>query len=232
MLVCYTAPTAPLKSDWTVPTNYRSAIIRKRVRYFKPKLIALTFDDGPSMNNTPRILQTLKQHHVHATFFILGNQAKLHPFLVNQIASEGHAIGIHTYTHSRHPSSQQANDEISRTETLLKSITGRSTQLFRPPYGNTKSNYTKSAIKSKYAVIIWTVSAADTATHDPKMVLDNVTLGVQPGDIVLMHDSGDKRHTADALPKILDRLANKGFTLVTIPDLLNAWDKKNTTKPK
>ena len=227
-----TQPPKALGCDWNVPANYRSVIIRKRVRYFKPKIIALTFDDGPSSANTPRILQTLKMHHAHATFFILGCQAKLHPELVKQIADDGHAIGIHTYTHSRHPSPSQAENEISRTAALLKSITGRSTQLFRPPYGNTHSSYTRNALKRRYAVILWTVSSADTATHDRKMVLNNVTLGVNPGDIVLMHDSEDKRQTMEALPTVLDRLANKGFTLVTIPELLTAWDKKNTTKPK
>ncbi len=218
--------------DWNVPPNYRAVTIRKRVRFFQPKLIALTFDDGPSLNNTPRILQTLKLHHDHATFFILGEQAKLYPQLVKAINDDGNAIGIHTYTHARHPSIEQSEKEMNRTEAILKLITGRSTQLFRPPYGNTHSAYTRTAQKRGYSVILWTVSSADTATHDPKMVLDNVTLGVEPGDIVLMHDSENKSHTADALPKVLDRLEKQGFQLVTIPELFEAWNQKYTTKPK
>ncbi len=232
LALVFSTPPNSQRESWKVPDSYHSVIIRKRFRYFKPKLIALTFDDGPSANNTPRILQSLQQHHAHATFFILGNQAKLHPELVKQIADEGHAIGIHTFTHSRLPTATQAEDELSKCELLLKTITGKSTQLFRPPYGNTHSNYTESALKRGYAVVIWSVSSADTATHDQKMVLDNVTLGVEPGDIVLMHDSSDKGHTADALPKILDRLSKKGFQVVTIPELLEAWDQKNTTVPK
>ena len=184
------------------------------------KAVALTFDDGPSANITPQILDTLRQHHAVATFFVMGQQVKQYPKLLQQEVAQGHVIGYHTYTHALRPTLSQAEREMEQTRQVVQQTIGRDTVLFRPPYGNTRSNYTRIARDQNYALILWNVSGADTATRDADVVLENCTSNVHSGDILLMHDSSTKSHTARALPRILTRLEEQGFSFVTIPDLL------------
>lgn len=206
--------------DWSVPAQYRNHLVGSGKGNIPVKAVALTFDDGPSAKITPQILETLRRHHAVATFFVMGQNVKQYPKLVQEEVAEGHVIGYHTYTHDLHPSGRQAEMEMKQTQAVVQQAIGRDTPLFRPPYGNVKSNYTKVAREQNYAVILWNVSSADTATRDSDMVVKNCTAGVHTGDIILMHDSSTKSHTARALPAILASLEQQGFSFVTIPDLL------------
>ncbi len=206
--------------DWSVPAQYRNHLVGSGKGNIPVKVVALTFDDGPSAKITPQILETLRQHHAVATFFVMGQNVKQYPKLVQEEVAEGHAIGYHTYTHDLHPGGRQAATEMEQTRLVVQQAIGRDTPLFRPPYGNVKSNYTKVAREQNYAIILWNVSSADTATRDADMVMKNCTAGVHTGDIILMHDSSTKSHTARALPAILSSLEQQGFSFVTIPDLL------------
>src|SRR5262249_8005633 len=87
-------------------------------------------------------------------------------------------------------------------------------------YGNTHSAYTKEALHRGYANILWSNSSADTATHSAQVVYDNITQNIHPGDIVLMHDSDDKQHTANALPRVIKYLKKAGYSFVTVPQML------------
>ena len=164
-----------------------------------------------------RYLDTLRQHHAVATFFVMGQQVKQYPKLLQQEVAQGHVIGYHTYTHALHPTLSQAEREMEQTRQVVQQTIGRDTALFRPPYGNTRSNYTRSARDQNYALILWNVSSADTATRDADVVLDNCTANVHSGDIILMHDSSTKSHTARALPRILTRLGTAGLLLCHHP---------------
>lgn len=206
--------------DWSVPAQYCNHLVGSGKGNIPVKAVALTFDDGPSAKITPQILESLRQHHAVATFFVMGQNVKQHPKLVQEEVAEGHAIGYHTYTHDLHPSRRQAESEMEQTRVAVQQAIGRETPLFRPPYGNVKSNYTRVAREQNYAIILWNVSSADTATRDSDMVLENCTKGVHTGDIILMHDSSTKSHTSRALPAILASLEQQGFSFVTIPDLL------------
>ena len=205
---------------WNVPAQYRGKAISSGKHNIAVKAVALTFDDGPSANITPQILALLKQHHAHATFFVMGQNVKQYPQLVRQAMAEGHVIGCHSYTHAIRPSASVAQREMQQTRQLVRQTIGRDPVLFRPPYGDTKSNYTKIARQEKDAIILWSVSGADTATRDYKVVRDNVTEGINSGDIVLMHDSSGKAHTLKALPEILTRLEQRGFSFITVPQML------------
>ncbi len=205
---------------WSVPAQYRGKAISSGRHGIALKAVALTFDDGPSANITPQILALLKQHHAHATFFVMGQNVKQYPQLVRQAVAEGHVVGCHSYTHAIRPAQAVAEREMKQTRELVRAATGHDPVLFRPPYGDVKSHYTKIARQEKDAIILWSVSGADTATQDYTVVRDNVTEGINPGDIVLMHDSSGKAHTAKALPEILTRLEQRGFTFVTIPEML------------
>ena len=111
-------------------------------------VVALTFDDGPDPEQTPRVLDTLREHGVRATFFLIGSKAELHPEIVRRMAAEGHAIGIHTWSHSpgfpMRRSGAMAAD-ILRCRESLREITGVETDLFRPPYGVTNPMVARAA---------------------------------------------------------------------------------------
>ena len=103
--------------------------------------VALTFDDGPDSEWTPKILDILKEHQVLATFFIVGSSAESHPDLIQRILEEGHELGNHTFTHPNLSdiSDHQIRLELNATRRLLEGLTGRSLLFFRPPY-NADSN--------------------------------------------------------------------------------------------
>jgi len=220
------------QDDWSVPACYRGALIRGRLKGFSEKVIALTFDDGPSDNITPQILAALKKHQARATFFVLGQMVKAYPQQVKQIVADGHAIGIHSYSHSWSPAMPKAIEEMDKTRTLLQNAIGRETFLFRPPYGLTTGSHARLALSRKYAVLLWSRTGADTGTRDADVVRDNVAPYPNPGEIVLMHDCANKQHTATALPQILDRLEKAGYSFVTIPELLRRWDAWKQQHPQ
>src|SRR5258708_425634 len=121
------------------PAIIHSRVISHRPNGFNRKLLALTIDDGPDPNITPKMLAALRNHHAKATFFVLGSLADRHPELLKQMVAEGHEIGSHTYTHALHPSREQAVAELGKTAAALNRATGQIATLFRPHGGNMKS---------------------------------------------------------------------------------------------
>ncbi len=211
-------------ADWGVPAPYRGRILDHRRRGFRQKLLAITIDDGPDPVLTPRNLDTLKAHGAHATFFVLGQNAARHPELLRRMVAEGHAVGSHTYTHALHPDRSTAEQELARTAAVIQRATGRRPVLFRPSGGSRSSWTTRLALQQGYVVVLWTISSADTATHSPDVIANNIIHTPSPGDIALMHDSATKAATAQALPRILDELGRSGWRFVTVPELMRAWD--------
>ncbi|MEN6642284.1 MAG: polysaccharide deacetylase family protein [Armatimonadia bacterium] len=216
----------------SVPAQYRGKIIRKRVRYFPKKLLALTFDDGPSTNITPQVLRVLEKHGAKATFFVLGRSVKAHPEIVRQAAQAGHAIGVHSYSHPSRATAAQAASELDRTAALIAQVTGKQPVLFRPPYGITNGNLCRLALKRNYSVILWTISSADSNPIGSATIARNTIHTPNPGDIVLMHDAAGKKATLGALPQILTELSAAGFRFVTVPELMRAWDEWEKTQQR
>ncbi len=209
--------------DWTVPERYRGELVTKRVRYFPRKLLALTFDDGPNPTITPQVLKTLAAHHAHATFFVLGENAEGHRGLLRQMADAGHAVGSHSYHHLYKASTEVAKWNLEKTAAVIERSTGRRPTLFRPPGGFTNGALARLAREQGYAVILWTISSADTTKIGPPVIARNIIHTPNPGDIVLMHDGSGHARTAQALPQILEELGAAGFQFVTVPELLRAW---------
>lgn len=209
-----------------VPGRYRGEVVRSRVRYFPERLLALTFDDGPSESVTPRVLDALRKHGAHATFFELGSSIRGSEELTRKVFAEGHAVGSHSYNHLSSATREKAASELGRTAELIEQCTGHKPQLFRPPYGIVKGNLNRTALAEGYASILWTISSADTDSRATvETIAGNVIHTPNPGDIVLMHDSASHGDTAAALPRILEELGAAGFRFVTIPELLGAWDR-------
>jgi len=203
-----------------------------------PNKIALSFDDGPDPRNTPKILDILKAKHVPATFFVIGIQANDQLGLLHREYDEGHEIGNHTYTHPRTDdiSRTQLELELNLTERLLASTLGINTLLFRPPYGIDHQPETADEVSMLPVPqsMGYMLVGAQIDPHDwgeaggvppppAQEIVDRVMEQVRTGkgNIVLMHDGGgDRSHTAEALPEIIDQLRAAGYQFVTVSDLV------------
>ncbi len=214
-----------------IPSQFRGKVIRSRVRYFPYKLLALTFDDGPDPRNTPIVLNALKKYHAHATFFVIGSEAKRYPKLLQEIVEGGNEIGSHSYTHPAHPTPAQSIQELDKTAEVIRKATGISPVCYRPPYGIVHNNLTRLALSRGYAVFLWTISSADTRPVSVMTLANNVIHTPNPGDIILMHDGPGHIRTTQAVPIILAQLTRMGYKFVTLPQLLQAWSAWELTHP-
>ena len=215
----------------TIPSSY---IIERTGD--RPGLIALTFDDGPDPRWTPTILDILRQENVPATFFIVGKNGEAYPDLIRRIANEGHEIGNHTFTHPNlgEVPVSITKLELTATQRLIESLTGRSTVLFRPPYfGDAEADKPQEVepafVAQQLGYIMvgvridpddWQlpVNADDVVTRTVTRAMD--TNPDTRGQVVLLHDSGgDRSATIAALPRLIHELKQRGFKFVAVSDL-------------
>ena len=203
----------------------------------RPGLVALTFDDGPDPEWTPRILDILKQEKVPASFFIIGSNGQAHPELVRRIVASGHDIGNHTFTHPNlgEIPGRVTDLELNATERLIESLTGRSTTLFRPPYFGdaepTTPDEVEPIVRAKalgYLTVGLHVDPDDWALPGASEIVRRTIQGVtsksddadQRGQVVLLHDGGgDRSQTVEALPQLIHELRARGYRFVTVSEL-------------
>jgi peptidoglycan/xylan/chitin deacetylase (PgdA/CDA1 family)/spore germination protein YaaH/GT2 family glycosyltransferase len=214
-----------------MPTSYAVQ------RYgFHPGWVALTFDDGPDGRWTPKILDILKAKNAKATFFVIGKNMAAKPGLVQREVDEGHEVGNHTWTHpdlSKVPAAQAAV-ELSATQRLFETITGRSMRLFRAPYfgdaePSTPSEVARLLIGQEQGYLSvglridpddWDHPDATTHARIINTVLTRLKDTERPGQVILLHDSGgDRSRTVETLPDLIDALRAHGYKIVTIGDL-------------
>ena len=213
--------------------QYASPYVLTRWGATKDKRIALTFDDGPDPTYTPAILDILKKAQVPATFFLVGANAELNPDLVRRTVDEGHEIGSHSFTHPNLSvvSPQQFDLELSSTQRLLESLTGRSTLLFRPPFAEDVEPATPEqaapvarAGELGYYTVGMGIDPLDWQPGKTAQHIVDSTLGQlhnQEGQIILLHDAGGVRSaTVQALPMLLERLRGEGYRFVTVSNLM------------
>ncbi|HJT71770.1 MAG TPA: glycosyltransferase [Terriglobales bacterium] len=205
-----------------------------------PNQIAITFDDGPDPEWTPKILDILKEKHAKATFFLIGNQADKFSSLTSRIYREGHEIGNHTFTHPdiSDLSGPVAKLELNLTESLFASRLGIRTILFRPPYSIDAEPDTEDEVRPLeatesmgYLTISDKIDPNDWRAIYPAEQLTKFVLNHLPpcrpgarscGNIVLLHDGGgDRSQTVRALPMIIDGIRDRGFQVVPLSDLLH-----------
>jgi peptidoglycan-N-acetylglucosamine deacetylase len=183
--------------------------------------LAMTFDDGPSAEYTPRLLDMLKARHLKATFFLVGKNVQAHPELVRRIIAEGHEVGNHTWDHPQLSklSDAQATDEIEKTQNAIRTACGVTPTLLRPPYGAlNKPEHIWIPQQLKLNVIYWTVDTEDWKRPGAGTITERVLAGARPGAIILQHDIHGE--TIDAMPAALDGLIAKGYHLVTVSQLI------------
>ncbi|GGH44652.1 polysaccharide deacetylase [Mangrovimonas yunxiaonensis] len=179
------------------------------------KTIYLTFDDGPTPEITPWVLDQLKQHHAKATFFCIGNNVAKHPETYQQLIDQGHAVGNHTFNHLKgwKTSPEAYIDNVLKAATVIQS------KLFRPPYGQLTRKQGKMLMALGYHIIMWDVLSIDWDKHLPKeQCLKNILKHTKPGSIVVFHDSiKAQKNMQYALPRTLAYFSEKGYQFKALP---------------
>ena len=183
--------------------------------------IAMTFDDGPSEKLTPELLDILAQHHIHATFFVIGRNVVEHPEVLRRAVSEGHEIGNHSWSHPAFGKmrDESVRAELRKTDDAIRTAIGVRPVLMRPPYGSITARQ-KKWINSEfgYRTILWDVDPLDWKRPGPTVVTSRIVRETRPGSIILSHDIHPG--TIKAMPGTFDQLQAKGFKFVTVSELI------------
>ncbi|MDP3025345.1 MAG: polysaccharide deacetylase family protein [candidate division Zixibacteria bacterium] len=222
----------------------QAVIVRKGTVYrvrVPEKVVALTFDDGPSPEWTPKILDELKKAGVKATFFMIGKYVEKYPQIARRVTEEGHDIGNHSYDHKVliYCRMKTLEREINEAERVIKDVTGQKTHYFRPPKA-WLTNKEKEKIKEMgYQIILWTLNSKDWVTFDDKYIVKFIVRHVEPGDIILFHDGGgvfsteggNRHETVKTIPQLVQKLREKGYRFVTITELLRMQNNGAQDKP-
>jgi peptidoglycan-N-acetylglucosamine deacetylase len=208
------------------------------------KRIALTFDDGPFSPYTGQILDTLREHGIHATFFVCGKKVEQYPDIVRRIHAEGHTLGNHTWSHPYlyFLSRAKMAEEIDRTQGAICKITGQATKLFRPPYGARWFGLYSLLRERGMTLIQWSVNGSDWKLR-AEDITAAVCAGLSPGAVILLHDgrqssggyfqrllrknapsldrgqlSAARSQTVEALPAIIRHAREAGFKFVPVEE--------------
>ncbi len=189
--------------------------------------VALTFDDGPHPEVTPRLLEILRRHDARATFFMVGKAARRYPKVVEEVAKAGHAIGNHSWDHPSLPllRPRAVRAQIQWCKAVLG---GHDCGLFRPPYGDQTPSTQWSAVRQGYRVVAWSAVADDWLDHSAEILLGKLRPALRPGAIILLHDAlyttvdrsyDDRGPTLAAVEQLLSENRGK-LSFVTVPELL------------
>ena len=212
-----------LSLSFSITTQAASSIWIKQGNTSE-KVVALTFDVGSDGTNFNRILDILAKHKIKATFFLSGQGAENHPSVVQKMGSHGHDIGNHSYSHPHFPqlTTVQMQSQLSRTEKIVKQITGRSTKpYFRAPYGEINAQILRAVGDAGYSYTFhWSIDTMDWQGHSASYVSNRVISNIHPGAIVLMHTGNGASGTPAALETIILNLKSKGYKFVTISQLM------------
>lgn len=210
-----------------VPSLYYRGFSNKIIKKAptKDKVIALTFDDGPSPQYTPRLLDVLKKNNVKCTFFVLAENAQKYPDIIKRIEDEGHYIGLHSLKHRNAIFSlpHQTRKNFSKALNIMDNL-GIKVEFFRPPWGifNPSTNYYAKANNLK--VILWSIHAMDWSRWVTEDYIKNKLINnIKSGDIILLHDGRGSKNspmkTIGALQTVLPVLKRKGYRFILAKDL-------------
>jgi peptidoglycan/xylan/chitin deacetylase (PgdA/CDA1 family) len=183
--------------------------------------IAITYDDGPHPQNTPRLLDMLKERNLKATFYVIGKCVDLYPGIVRRTVAEGHEIGNHTQNHPllSKLGDDQVRKELSGCRDAIIRAAGVQPRTMRPPYGGLVQRQREWVhAEYGYPTILWSVDPLDWKRPGASVVTSRILAGTDQGGIVLAHDL--HAQTVDAMPATLDGLIARGFKFVTVSQLI------------
>ena len=190
-------------------------------------VVALTFDDGPHPSYTPHLLEILKQHKAHATFFMVGVAATRSRDIVRQVAEAGHTIGNHSWDHRSFPLLTRQK-RWAQLRACQQATAPYGISLFRPPYGHQNTASSLDAFLLGFQVVTWNIVAHDWLDYDAAWMVERVKEKIRPGSIILFHDRLhnylDERYAPrDAALEVVNRLLtefSKVYRFITIPAML------------
>lgn len=207
-------------------------------------VVALTFDDGPDSRYTPRVLDVLDTHDVHATFFVVGVNARRHPDLVHQVLAGGHTVGNHTHSHrelDRLPM-EKAFEEMRVGAADLRSVGVDDPVYFRPPKGLTSPSIGAFATANGYTTVFWSRALEHYLPgRSTNAAVEALLDDVRPGDVLLAHDGSgatdrpetkrtNRGRSVEALPGLLDGLSERGFRVVDLVQLQAAGPPRTSSQ--
>lgn len=195
-------------------------LISKEVSSIDPEkpMVALTFDDGPG-KRTAELLDALEKNSAHATFFVLGTNVKRYPDEIKKMQEIGCEVGNHSYDHEDLSKLKKKGllKQVDITNDMVKELTGYGVSLLRPPYGAISETMKKQL---KQPMILWNIDTLDWKTRDAKKTIKSVMKDVKDGDIILLHDIHSE--TIDAAIKLIPKLQEEGYQLVTVSEMAAA----------
>ncbi len=212
---------------------YRTLHQRPALEDGRPKLIALTFDDGPYPVFTPLLLDELRDLHVPATFFLIGRDAEQWPELTKRIESAGDEIADHTYSHPNldQETPAQVREEVLRGRDVLWSLVHDPSirTLMRPPHGRYTEQTLRTVQRLGYQVVLWTYDSGDWRTLTTQRIASGMLERATAPDLALLHSG--KLATIEALPEIVSRFRSAGYEFVTAGELLRRVSVQDINHP-
>lgn len=188
--------------------------------------IAITFDDGPSPLNTPRLLDILREQGVVATFYCVGQMVAANPQIAQRIVSEGHEIASHSWSHPKMSGmgAESVNSQLQKTHDAIVAATGVAPRTFRPPYGAfSRLQAFDAHAKFGYKTILWDVDPLDWKNRSASLVESRILSATKSGSIILAHDI--HKSTVDAMPSTIAKLKAAGYRFVTVSQLIAMGNK-------
>jgi chitin deacetylase len=192
------------------------------------KVVALTFDDAPT-EYTDLVLKILSENNIHATFYVIGQALEKYPEQAKTIVLQGNELGNHSYSHKRFVFKSQSfiKNEIEKTDSLIRNVGYTGEITFRPPNGKKLFGLPWYLSRNKIKTIMWDIEPDTYFAGNKKLIVNNVLENIKLGSIILLHPFCEKDCIADrdALPEIISKLKEKGYSFVTISELLKYKDR-------
>lgn len=188
-------------------------------QYKNKKLVAITFDDGPS-EYTTKLVDELKKREVPATFFVLGSEVERYPEVLKFASDTENEIGIHSYEHKLFTklSEKEILEQVSKTKKIIYDITDTNPRLIRVPYGSTNKQIKRILNEHELESVLWNVDSLDWKLKNTNKVYNYVMKKFKGNDIILMHDSF--KTSVEAATLIIDKLQSECYTFVTVSEFL------------
>ena len=195
--------------------------------------IALTYDDGPNPACTEKLLEVLRRHDAHATFFLVGRWTEREPALAREVAAAGHSLGNHTFDHPTLAlrSTASVQEELRRCREAVEAADLRFSEvdgeaLMRPPWGRRRPGTLRAIRAAGYVPVLWSITGWDWLKRTTAEKIARHGLKAKDGDVILLHDgthtepAGDRAASVEATDQILSRLTAEGYRFVTVPELV------------